>query len=126
MATFRLEDLEQLAHSQSIVVPTLGVRVVDPQIRGLCGQDDAPAAARLHRVNRPAPAILRAEYRRVRAVDRMAAEDRLTGCGRLVTATLAQLLKFCSEYPVHAEIVAEIARHVAVSAASAISIDLLE
>src|SRR5256885_1082406 len=57
---------------------------------------------------------------------RTGASNRLTGCGRLVTATLAQLLKFSGEYPVHAEIVAEVFCDVTVSAAFAVAVDLLE
>ena len=120
------DDLGHLPLLQPLVVAALDVGVVEDDAPGARLEREATAAARLNRIDGPAPAILGLERQARGIVNDEPAEDRLAGERRRATASLAKLLELTRRHPVHVERGREIARDVPVSAPPAPLVHLLK
>src|SRR4051794_40594497 len=110
---------------QTPVASAFEMRIVDGHPGGSRAQGDAAAAARLDRINRPAPPVLRTERNRRRVLDHETTQDCLPGESGTAIAGLTDLLKFTRADPVHVQRGGQVARHVALTGAIAILIDFL-
>ncbi len=120
------DDLGHLPLLQPLVVAALDMGVVEDDAPGARLEREATAAARLNRIDGPAPAILGLERQARGIVNDEPAEDRLAGERRGATASFAKLLELTRRHPVHVERGREIARDVPVSAPPAPLVHLLK